>query len=220
MPSKNRARKDATQAGAFKATLAKKLAQASVGAEGSVPLLILDEHRYRLLPVIRRCRRRRGVRVHAPYAARYQWVYLYEALEVDSANRVELLFTPAIDQNVHAVFLRQIRETDLTCQHNVIQDQAGFHIQAADSRRPDNLRLFPLPPYSPELNPVEKLDDLVKDAICKSALYPVASLGGRYSCRIGTAVRKQFTSRSIDRNRPVVESRRNQELRTRCHAVK
>jgi len=28
------------------------------------------------------------------------------------------------------------------------------------------VRLVPLPPYSPELNPVEKLGDLVKDAIC------------------------------------------------------
>jgi hypothetical protein len=31
---------------------------------------------------------------------------------------------------------------------------------------PDNLRLLPLPPYSPELHPVEKLGDLLKDRIC------------------------------------------------------
>lgn len=53
----------------------------------------------------------------------------------------------------------------------VIADQAGFHLKPGDARLPRNLRLEPLPPYSPELNPVEKLGDLVKDAIC-NRLYP------------------------------------------------
>jgi hypothetical protein len=35
-----------------------------------------------LLPVIRRVWGRRGVRVHAPYATRYQWGYLHEAIEL------------------------------------------------------------------------------------------------------------------------------------------
>ena len=29
---------------------------------------------------------------------------------------------------------------------------------------PENVRLLPLPPYSPELNPVERIGDLIKDA--------------------------------------------------------
>jgi hypothetical protein len=53
----------------------------------------------------------------------------------------------------------------------VIQDQAGVHLAVDDSRLPQNLRLIPLPPYSPELNPVEKLGDLVEDRIC-NRLYP------------------------------------------------
>lgn len=54
--------------------------------------------------------------------------------------------------------------------HIIIQDQTGFHLQAANPRRPANVRLVPLPPYSPELNPVEKLGDRVKDAICNRLL--------------------------------------------------
>lgn len=52
---------------------------------------MLDEHRYGLLPVIRRVWGRRGVRVHVPYATRYQWGYLHEAMEVNGANKLELL---------------------------------------------------------------------------------------------------------------------------------
>ena len=35
-------------------------------------------------------------------------------------------------------------------------DQAGWH-QAKDLQVPENIRLIPQPPYSPELNPVEHL---------------------------------------------------------------
>ena len=121
--------------------------------------------------MLRRVWAQRGVRVHAPYATRYRWGYLHEALEIEGANQMELLFTPCIDQDVHALFLQQLGATDPDALHVVIQDQAGFHLPAHDPRVPKNLRLLPLPLYSPELNPVEKLGDLVKDRIC-NLIYP------------------------------------------------
>lgn len=165
MPRKTHAKKDAAKAEEFKTTLSERLATASAGA-GKTRLWVLDEHRYGLLPVIRRCWGLKGVRVHAPYATRYQWGYLHEALEVDGENKTELLFTPSIDQDVHALFLKQIGESDPLSRHLIIQDQAGFHLKNTDHRLPANVKIIPLPPYSPELNPVEKLGDLVKDAIC------------------------------------------------------
>jgi transposase len=167
VPRKTHAKKDAAATTAFQRDLAELLGAASAGNDGQrVRLWVLDEHRYGLLPVIRRCWALRGVRVHVPYATRYQWGYLHEALEVDGENRVELLFTPGIDQDIHAAFLRQISQSDPQARHIIIQDQAGFHLKPCDPRMPTNVRLVPLPPYSPELNPVEKLGDLVKDAIC------------------------------------------------------
>jgi hypothetical protein len=71
-----------------------------------VRIWVLDEHRYGLLPVIRRVWSRRGVRVHALYATRYRWGYLHEVLEVDGVHGAKLLFTPAIDQDIHAIFLK------------------------------------------------------------------------------------------------------------------
>ena len=87
-------------------------------------------------------------------------------MEVDGDHRMALLFTPSVEQDTHALFLRQIGETDPHARHIVIADQAGFHLKPDDARVPANLRLLPLPPYSPELNPAEKLGDLVKDRIC------------------------------------------------------
>jgi transposase len=174
VPRKSHAKKDPAKAAAFKLELPAKLETLvgpAVSAAQPVRFWVLDEHRYGLLPVIRRVWAQRGVRVHAPYATRYQWGYLHEAMEVDGANRLELLFTPCIDQDVHALFLQQLAAVEPGAVHVVIQDQAGFHLPANDVRVPKNVRLLPLPPYSPELNPVEKLGDLVKDRIC-NRIYP------------------------------------------------
>jgi transposase len=172
VPRKSHAKKDPAKAAQFKAALPARLHEV-VGSAPTQPvrLWVLDEHRYGLLPVIGRVWGRRGVRVHAPYATRYQWGYLHEALEVDGAHAVELLLTPAIDQDIHALFLQQIADSDSNALHVVIADQAGFHLLWDDSRLPKNLRLLPLPPYSPELNPVERFGGLLKAAVT-NRLYP------------------------------------------------
>ena len=166
VPRKAHAKKDPAKAQAFKVELPARLT-AVVGATPTQPvrLWVLDEHRYGLLPVIRRVWGRRGVRVHAPYATRYKWGYLHEALEVDGAHACELLLTPVIDRDVHALFLQQIAAADPAALHVIIADQAGFHLPAGDARIPANVRLLPLPPYCPELNPVERFGGLLKAAV-------------------------------------------------------
>lgn len=170
-PRKSHAKKDQAKADAFRAGLARRLGEV-VGTDARrVRVWVLDEHRYGLLPVIRRIWGKRGVRVHAPYATKYKWGYLHEAMEVDGDNSAELLFTPAIDQGIHALFLRQIAESDPDALHVIIQDQAGFHLPAGDPRLPPNLRLLPLPAYCPDLNPAERLGGLIKARVC-NRLYP------------------------------------------------
>lgn len=166
VPRKSHAKKDQAKADAFKAELPARLTDL-IGpkAPEKVRVWVLDEHRYGLLPVLRRCWGLRGVRVHAPYATKYQWGYLHEALEVDGANDCQLLFTPLIDRDVHALFLEQIGAVDPDALHVVIADQAGFHLPEGDPRIPKNIRLLRLPPYSPELNPVERFGGLLKAAV-------------------------------------------------------
>ena len=49
-------------------------------------------------------------------------------------------------------------------------DQAGFHPQGHLRELPARIRLLPLPPYSPELNPIEIIGDIIKDNILWSTL--------------------------------------------------
>ena len=53
--------------------------------------------------------------------------------------------------------------------HIVIQDGAGFHPSEDSAELPANVRVITLPPYSPELNPIERLRDVIKDRICNRA---------------------------------------------------
>jgi len=44
-------------------------------------------------------------------------------------------------------------------------DQAGFHQKPDTNAVPPQVRLLLFPPYCPELNPIEKLWDIVKDHV-------------------------------------------------------
>jgi hypothetical protein len=44
----------------------------------------------------------------------------------------------------------------------VVCDGAGWHQRSKNLTVPDNVRLLPLPPYSPELNPMEKVWDYLR----------------------------------------------------------
>jgi transposase len=163
VPRKSHVKKDAKAAADFRSTMSERIGQVVGGnPRQPVKIWVLDEHRYGLLPVIRRVWARKGVRVHAPYKTTYKWGYLHEALEVDGEHRVELLFTPSINQDVHAVFLNQIAQSDPDSLHVIVMDQAGFHMKQEDGRVPANIRVLPLPPYCPELNPAEWFGRVVK----------------------------------------------------------
>ena len=44
----------------------------------------------------------------------------------------------------------------------VICDGAGWHQRGGEIKLPDNIVLLPLPPYAPELNPIENVWDYLR----------------------------------------------------------
>jgi hypothetical protein len=109
-----------------------------------------------------------GYKPTAPYQTKYQWGYLHSALEVGGDGRAEALFLPTVSLECSRIFLAQIAASDPHADHIVIWDQAGFH-QATGQTCVPRVRILSLPPYCPELNPVEKLANLLTscvDAAC------------------------------------------------------
>ena len=152
-------------AAAFRAGLEQKLEALALPKDKPVKIWVADESRFGLHTQSRRCWALRGQRVVIPQQQRYEWAYVYGALEVLEGDS-QFRFMPSVNLDFSRDFLRQIAASDPTAEHVVIQDQAGFHPRAGDASLPDRIHLLPLPPYSPKLNPIEGLWDQVQDVTC------------------------------------------------------
>lgn len=153
------------QAALFREELCVRLEALNLPAKRPVRLWVLDEMRHGLHGFTRRVW---GLPGHRPVAAMkqvYQWGYVYGAVGLGLARR-EFLLAETVDQAHLGRFYRQIGDGDPAAIHVLIQDGAGFHLPDGHADLPDNVRIVTLPPYSPELNPVEGLWDQLKDSLC------------------------------------------------------
>src|SRR5678815_5805355 len=111
----------------------------------TVRIWVADEHRYGLIPVVRRCWTLRGLRPVAPYLTKYEWGYLYSALEVDGQHAAEFLCLPRVGLEMSQLFLEQLAARDPEAEHVVIWDQAGFHLRPDSPELPKGCLLYTSP---------------------------------------------------------------------------
>jgi|SRR5450631_928590 transposase len=168
VPRKTHAKKDAAKTAEFQRTLCDKLRNLNVAGGKPVRIWVADEHRYGLIPVVRKCWTLPGERPTAPYQTVYEWGYLHSALEVDGKHEAFFLTLPGVDLSLSGLFLEHLAASDPAAEHIVIWDQAGFHPDPKLHAVPQRIHLVPLPPYSPELNPVEAIGDVIKDRIANT----------------------------------------------------
>ena len=163
VPCPVHAKKNAEQAADFKEHLYQKLQALDLPSDRKVRVWIQDQARYGRHTVRRRCW---GCAASARSEAgqKYQWGYVYGALDVVSGE-AQFCFLPSVSLELTYTFIEQIVAADPEAEHVIIWDQAGFHHADGDPRLPERVHLLPLPSYSPELNPTEKLWDIIKDHI-------------------------------------------------------
>lgn len=155
-------KQDPEAVAAFRAEFGKKLEDLKLPKDKPVRIRVVDESRFGLHTQSRRCWTLRGHRVVVPREHRYAWDYVYRAVEVVEGIS-QFQFMPTVGLDLTRGGLEQIVNSDLEAGHVIVWDQAGFHHKAGDATLPERIHLLPLPPYSPELNPVEGLWDQAKD---------------------------------------------------------
>jgi len=97
-----------------------------------------------------------GSRPPAVKQTQYDWLYVIGAVCSESGQSAGML-SPHIDTDIMSIFLGELSKQIAADVHVVlIWDQTGFHASGA-LQVPDNITLLALPPYSPELNPIENL---------------------------------------------------------------
>jgi transposase len=156
-------KKDVVKAEAFKRNFLGTLKKLPLEKGKPVKVWFADESRYGLLPVIRRVWTLRGLRPHVDWKTQYQWSYCYGALDIVDGETV-FLQTPSVNMDWTKCFLGEILKAYPGHEHVVVWDGAGFHAKTSEHWSvPKGIHLVALPPYSPELNPIEKLWDLIQD---------------------------------------------------------
>jgi DDE superfamily endonuclease len=103
-----------------------------------------------------------GSRPTAPRDRRYDWAYIFGAV-CPARGIGAALVLPYADADAMNLHLAAISTLVAPGAHAVLElDGAGWHQVGGRLQIPDNISLLPLPPYSPELNPVENIWQYLK----------------------------------------------------------
>lgn len=94
--------------------------------------------------------------------------YLYSSVDPSSGKNFTLLM-PNVDTACMNVFLEELAE-EIKEDFILIMDGAGWH-KSKDLIVPKNIQIILLPPYCPELNPVERLWRFIKDNKIKNKVF-------------------------------------------------
>lgn len=137
---------------------------------GTVRVFFMDEARFGQQGTLTNVWARRGSRPTAIRQTRYEWAYLYAAVEPATGDSVALL-APCVNTDTFNMFLTMLSKHLAAGEHAVlIMDQAGWH-RSRQLRLPDNITVLLLPPYSPELNPVENLWHYLKSHFLSNRVF-------------------------------------------------
>ncbi|GHO61212.1 hypothetical protein KSC_001040 [Ktedonobacter sp. SOSP1-52] len=129
-------------------------------------LWAMDEHRIGLKPVIRRIWALASARPVIRIQQRYEWLYIYGFVHPQSEESQWLLL-PSVNIEVFTIALQHFAQTvgaGPERQIILVLDRAGWH-ESSEVDVPEGIHLVFLPPYSPELQPCERVWPLSNEAI-------------------------------------------------------
>jgi transposase len=132
-------------------------------------IFFFDEGRFGLRSTVTRIWAKRGKPVHVKVQQGYKSFYSYSCVSPYSGESFSL-FLPEVNTEMMNIFLDEFSKKYSDKDILIILDQAGWH-KAKDLKVPSNTNLMFLPPYSPELNPVEKLWQWLRKEVTHNSLF-------------------------------------------------
>lgn len=122
----------------------------------TIRVFFMDEARFGQQGTTTRVWAKTGSRPTALKQLRYEWMHMFAAIEPTTGKSVAWQ-SPYMNTTEMNRFLRMVSDELGPRDHAVlIMDRAGWHRSKALCV-PDNITILYLPPYSPELNPVERV---------------------------------------------------------------
>ncbi len=122
-----------------------------------------DESRFGLLTIRRRRLTAYGVQPVGVVQHVFEWFYVYGAVAPTTGERF-FLELPYLNAASFQIFVNAFAEAFPDSLNLLLLDHSGAHT-AQRLTFPANVRLVFLPPYCPELNPIERVWRDLKDAL-------------------------------------------------------
>ena len=120
-----------------------------------------DEARFGRLSRCRYCWAKFPLRPIVKAMLVHQYVYAYGAVSIPQGN-FDSLVLPLVNGGCMGLYLAEISRRYPGDNIVMVLDGAGWH-KNKSMPIPENIRLLSLPPYSPELNPVEHVWDELRE---------------------------------------------------------
>ena len=126
-----------------------------------VEVWFTDEARVGQQGTLTRVWAQRGSRPRAPRDRRYEWAYLFGAICPERRVGAAVIM-PEVNIEAMNEHLAEIsRRVSVGAIAVLVLDGAGWH-SSPRLEVPENIVLLPLPPYSPELNPMENVWEFLR----------------------------------------------------------
>lgn len=132
------------------------------------PILYFDESRFGTKTKTGLGWFKKGSRTRVKIKLGFKNFYLYSCANPTNGKNFTLLM-PNVDTACMNVFLKELSE-EIKEDFVLIMDGAGWH-KSKDLITPKNIQIILLPPYCPELNPVERLWKYIKDNTIKNKVF-------------------------------------------------
>ncbi len=145
--------------------------------ERNIKVFTHDESRFGLLSNQRRRITFKGVKPISHFQHEYKSYYLYGSVEPKTGEHFFLEF-PSLDTGCFQSYLDEFSMTYQDSFNIILLDRGAFH-RSKSLRIPHNIAIILLPPYSPELSPIERVWESVKGDIANEFYSDIDSLKDR-----------------------------------------
>jgi len=158
----------------------------------TVNIYFQDESRFGLLTIQRRILTVKGVKPLLPYQHKFKNLYLFGAYSPITGTHFTLEL-PKCNTECFQLYLDRFSKQHTSEFKILILDNGAFH-KGAQLNIPKNIGLLFIPPYSPELNPAEKIWRHLKDKIANEIFTTIDNLSDRLCKEIKALSKKTIKS--------------------------
>jgi transposase len=160
-PRPSHIKKNEEQVREFKESFPEQLSEIIYNNDKTVKIFSYDETRFGLITSLGKRITLRGVRPAGLIQRTFQNYYIYGAADVLDGESFFLEFSN-MNTDCFQYFLNKFSEYFKDSMNIMLIDNAGIH-KAKRLIIPENICMLFLPPYSPELNPIERFWQYIKE---------------------------------------------------------